>query len=984
MTDSGIPYAICGIATDISERVKATEELESTRSLLMAAIECSPAGIIIADARDGRIRFANNAARLLTEEEETALIGSRISALAKSGQCFHPDGTPFDPDELPLNRALMRGDTCANIEVALQTPEGGERFLLSNAAAVRDADGEVSAGILVFADITDRHHALKQVRESEDRFRKLADATREGVLIHEKGRILEFNDNVPGMFEHDRRELHTTDVYSLFVPEQRDMLRSSVSRQNFAVIATRGLRRDGGQFDIEVSVRQIMYEGRAAEVFAIRDVSELKRMLSELERSEARYRSFIAASSEGIWRADVDPPVPVDLGLPEQVARLSRQLRLAECNLALAHMYGIAGTSEMIGKSADELFGSEDCAEILSEWIRAGYRLVDHESRDRARDGREIWSSSSLTGVIENRQLVRAWGTRHDITGRKLAEHAFERTNRFRTRITETSPHIIYVFDILERKNIFVNHKFTELLGYAPEQIAAMGDDFLSQLLHPEDLAHVSELLNRWNEATDDDVLSTEYRMRDIHGNWRWFLGTDTVFERTPDGRVKRIIGNAQDITEQKNYVEQLEYQANHDLLTGLPNRNWLLNAIDDIIKSGIGRIALMLIDLDRFKEINDALGHELGDELLKQIGPRLRATLPGSSSRIARLGGDEFAIVTHDSGDSPDSALPEAILAAIRRPFSLGEISVDVSASIGVAMYPEHGNSAATLLRCADVAMYKAKSRSAGVIVYDASLDEQTRGRLELLSDMRAALDSGQLQLFYQPKICMPDRRVSGFEALVRWQHPRYGLLTPKRFFHLIEAGHLIHDVTLQILAQALKEWRRWKDEGLVTSIAVNISVRNLLDDRFPAQVGELLREHVVDDGVLELEITESAIIVDPERAFEALKRINEMGVRLTIDDYGTGYSSLAYLKRLPLHSLKVDLSFIQQMIRSEQDAIIVESTISLAHNLGIMVVAEGVEDQPTYTALQRLGCDEAQGFFIARPMSVDEVLPWVRGTAG
>ena len=436
---------------------------------------------------------------------------------------------------------------------------------------------------------------------------------------------------------------------------------------------------------------------------------------------------------------------------------------------------------------------------------------------------------------------------------------------------------------------------------------------------------------------------------------------------------------------ERRDQLAELEFRASHDQLTGLLNRAALEQEIDQAIQraaDGVHR-ALLLIDLDRFKEINDTLGHSIGDTLLVKIARRLadeNAAGTWHHGRVARLGGDEFAIWV-DNIESPQMAerLAAQTLSAIMVPFDLEGYRIEVGASIGVSLHPLHGKSASDLLRCADIAMYVAKRQGSGHALYLASEDPYTPQRLGLMSQLGDAVRGGELELHYQPRLNLAHLTTSGFEALVRWRHPQLGLLPPSQFIPLAELSDVIRPLTMWVIDCALTQLAGWHRAGRMVFMAINISARHLMDDSFPGQLRTLLEQHRINPALLELELTESAIMTDPERATKILRRIHDMGVHIAIDDFGTGYSSLSHLKRLPLNALKIDVSFVRHMLTNQQDAVIVESTIGLAHNLGLTVVAEGVEDAAILARLKALGCNEGQGYFIARPMDGDAATAWL-----
>src|SRR4051812_5927679 len=421
--------------------------------------------------------------------------------------------------------------------------------------------------------------------------------------------------------------------------------------------------------------------------------------------------------------------------------------------------------------------------------------------------------------------------------------------------------------------------------------------------------------------------------------------------------------------------------QARTDELTGLANRRRAYEALvaaDARLRQGAG-VAVLLLDLDRFKEINDSLGHAAGDALLRQIAPRLGPLLR-SSDLLARLGGDEFVVIAADLDAAGARALADRLREQLQVPFQHQGTTLSVDASIGIAVGPQEAGTAEELLQLADLAMYAAKSGRLGVAVYDQARDGEGRHRLETAEQLRAGIAAGQLVLHHQPKVSAADGAVVGVEALVRWQHPTRGLLFPDAFVDLAESFGLMQTLTSAVLDLALAQCRAWRDRGWRVPVAVNVSPSNLVDEAFPRTVAGLLDRHGLSAADLVLEVTEGLLMADRERAAGVLTALRGMGVGIAIDDYGTGYSSLAYLAELPVTELKLDRSFVAAMTDSPRTAAIVTSTLQLAHALGLVLVAEGVEDQATAHALTELGCDVVQGYQLSPPVPAAELEVWLR----
>ena len=421
------------------------------------------------------------------------------------------------------------------------------------------------------------------------------------------------------------------------------------------------------------------------------------------------------------------------------------------------------------------------------------------------------------------------------------------------------------------------------------------------------------------------------------------------------------------------------------DALTGLPNRTHFTARLDEALAAAAHvrtPVAVALLDLDHFKYVNDTLGHPIGDLLLREVAARLQVVVDKPTDIVARLGGDEFAILLPGHGVHEAQRIAEAIVASLEKPLTIEGHLVDVRPSIGIAAYPDHGEDSATLLRCADVAMYAAKRKNLTVAVWDDGHDRHSRDRLSLMSDLRKAVDGDELTLVYQPTVTLHGSGEHRVEALVRWRHPVRGLVSPGEFIPFAEQTGYIRAITQWVLSHAVMQCAQWRTEGLPVCISVNLSARDLMDAELPERFAALLRRHRCAAPWIGLEITESAILDDPAHAVDNLKRFHALGCRIAIDDYGTGYSSLAYLRRLPVHELKIDRTFISGMAADAGDALIVGSTIDLAHNMGLSVVAEGVENELTLERLRAMSCDLVQGFLISRPLGAGELPAWLRGS--
>jgi len=443
------------------------------------------------------------------------------------------------------------------------------------------------------------------------------------------------------------------------------------------------------------------------------------------------------------------------------------------------------------------------------------------------------------------------------------------------------------------------------------------------------------------------------------------------------------IIKQTDELRKRSVLLEQkAAYQATHDALTGLPNRALFLDRLQQAIiaaKRDNALMAVLILDMDRFKEVNDTLGHYNGDRLLKQVALRLFGVIRESDT-LARIGGDEFGFILAklQGGEDDIEKITQKIKKSLTGAFALENLFFEVQASIGASLFPEHGKDADTLIKRADVAMYAAKQNKLGYALYAKNLDQHSPRRLTLTGELRQAINNDELVLHFQPKVASATGRLHAVETLVRWNHPNHGLVPPSEFIPLAERTGLIEELTLWVLKNALRQGAYWHSHNLPIGIAVNISAHSLLDPEFSEILTGFLSSADFPTESLSMEITETSIMVDPDRSLEILHRLHQQGINLSIDDFGTGYSSLAYLKKLPVSELKIDKSFVLDMLTNESDATIVNATIQLGHNLGLKVVAEGVENKHTFSGLRSMGCDFLQGFFIGQPVPAEMIAGW------
>jgi diguanylate cyclase (GGDEF)-like protein/PAS domain S-box-containing protein len=559
-----------------------------------------------------------------------------------------------------------------------------------------------------------------------------------------------------------------------------------------------------------------------------------------------------------------------------------------------------------------------------------------------------------------------------------------EAVDRYRALIEEI-PALTYVAWADDSgSRAYVSPQLQAMVGFTPGEWLAEPDMWVRRL-HPEDRERV---LRQFRDAcASGGRFASEYRILDRDGRVVWWRDEGRVLP-DPGGKARFVRGFVLDVTEQRLAEESLRKMRFFDQITGLPNRVMLQNRLGRALAESVRTerpLALLILALDRFREITNTLGHHNGDLIVRDLAVRLGDAL-GDADRVARLRGDEFGVLLPDADASFARQVGGRILGSLERPFMVQKLPIEVSASVGIAVAPEHGTEAETLLRRADAAVQAARKVGGGAsVLYSAECEPHDPSQLALLGELRRALDGNELQLHFQPKVDLKTRTVVGAEALLRWTHQKRGPVSPAEFIPLAEqtGSGLIRPLTRWVLDRAVGEARGWERAGRHVPVAVNVSARSLHDGRIVDDVEEVLLTHDLPPDRLVVEVTESAVMADPDRAREVLSSLASRGVAVAIDDFGIGYTSLGQLKKLPVHELKIDRSFVRGMAGEEgADTAIVRSTADLAHNLGLNVVAEGVEDQWTLDLLATFGCDQAQGYHIARPMPAAAFGGWMGGS--
>ena len=856
---------------------------------------------------------------------------------------------------------------------------------------------------------------VQQLKESQQRLQVIIDTSPSAVIsADERGLITGWNRKAEEIFGWPHDEAVGRTLSGTIIPRRyRDAHQRGLARYIEAgdsailgkTVELAALHRDGHEFPVEVSVSATSRSGAQVTFVAfVTDVSQ-RRMAERLRGVQFAVTRPLANAAT--W-AEAAPQVLQgicetlgwSIGEFWAVDREANVLRL-ECS-----WYRPSKDVAAFEAASRELNFARGAGLVGRVWATGRATSIEDVADDRdstrsaaaltagllARFAFAVTNGRKVTGVIAlfsnqrhspDRATLRVMADIGSQIGhfieRRRAEDELRRSgDRIRAILDNVADGIITVDERLVIRSY--NPAAERLFGYAPDEV--IGKDFarlIADAMHGE----IKPQLRAYLRAQQTLFEMGSHETTGLTKDGSLFPLEFNVGRLGPQ---RLVIGSLRDFSERKAETDALEYRALHDPLTGLPNRTFLRERLEETIRAGEREMkpcAVLLMDLDGFKSVNDSLGHQAGDRLLQQVGQRMRGVLRKADT-VARYGGDEFAIVPWGATDVPRAVLiAEKVLQAVDKPFTIDDQPIAVNLSIGIAAFPQHADDADALMRRADVAMYTAKRARSGFSVYSADQEGgDNSGRVPLLGKLRYAIDQFELVLHYQPIVSALDGQLLKVEALVRWGHPSHGLLPPDDFIPSAEQSNLIKPLTAWVLNEALGQVHAWSKVGIDVGVAVNLSARNLVDDELPDAVAQLLGTWQVAPQKLSLEITERSILAI--EAEETLRRLHDIGVQISVDDFGTGYSSLTYLKRLPVSEIKIDKSFVMDMATNRDGAAIVRSTIDLGHNLGLKVVAEGVEDEKAVELLREFRCDFIQGFHISRPAAAGLLGPWLRSRLG
>ena len=935
----GSQTLIDGVMDDVVETASGAISLEKALESLTALINNTPAVAIEIYDRQGYVKLWNPAAQTLFGFSAEEMIGKRIQ------------DTILPDEEVELFEKLVEqicetGEPAPAYESTVKRKDGSIIHIYSTMFAM--PLGDQSAVCCMDVDITERKHAEELLREREARLRllinqvpailwstgldhKLASVAGAGLVA--LGRK---PDEFIGQPIKDGFAFDASDPSVPLHAHERALLGETLSFRSHWL---------GRSYRNHLEPLRDETGSIAGSVGVAFDVTDLEDSVAALEESERRYRNLVETAEEGIWMIDAE--------------RLTTFV-----NQKMADLLGYS-IPEMIG--ADLFQFMDERGKLLTEVnldkLRRGGRS-QNDFKFRRKDGTPLWCIISTSPVFDKGgHYSGSLGMVTDITERKLSEQ------RFRALFEHSSDGIILIDP--RGTALFAGPSTERLTGYSVDQFVGLN---VFDSIHPEDQAATKDVFGELISSPNKSV-SSQFRFRKKDGSWRWMEGVGTNLLHQPG--IRAIVANYRDITGRREAEAAVRHQAFHDALTGMPNRmlfhDRLTRALAHARRSSHG-LAVLFLDLDNFKLINDTLGHSIGDLMLKEVATRLHGCVRADDT-VARVGGDEFTFLLQDIDEAEDAArIAQKIAEVMDRPFEIGGHYLHATASLGIALFPSDAVDADALIRNADNAMYRAKELGRNNSqMFTPAMNARYKNRLALEEGLRQGISRNEFVVHYQPIYRLRDRQVSGVEALVRWNHPLRGLTGPDEFIPLAEDTRLILPIGDWVLRTACEQVRLWQeaDGRAGLRVAVNFSVRQFQQIDLVETIRETLSRTGLDPKCLEIEITESIALRNADSALRMLHDLRNIGVRISLDDFGTGQSSLVYLSQFPIDSVKIDRTFVRDICSDSRDAAIVSSVISLAHRLDLNVVAEGVETEDQRLLLESWECDEMQGYLFSRPLA-------------
>ncbi len=947
----GMP-AVALHARDVTERTRAAEVVlrseDRYRRLVEQALDCT---CVIGG---GLVTFINGAGvRLFGATNAFEVVGRRISELVHDDyQAVFDGGLDVLADEdgpLPLKMRRFDG-----------------RVIDAEVAVMRLGGGSDDVFMLEARDVTELKQSAEALREREQRLQGIMDAVAEGIVVaDDRGIIQSVNPAALSTFGYTHAELAGRNL-AVLMPSghavrhdsyMRDYERTHQPKVLGMGRELEGQRKDGSVFPVELNVAELKRGRQRLFIGVIRDITERKRAEEALRRANDELELRVEERTRELARLSSETRQILN-SAKEGIVGLDSDLMITFANPAAA---------AMIGWPVDELVGKS----VLSLMAQPGMRALFGGSCQlelRRRDGSTFPSELASAPIEEGSHLTGHVVVFRDITERLRAEES----QRLAATVFERTNEAIIVLNSDHRVTA-VNPAFTAITGYHAEDVMGRHPSFLTSGLNEAESYN-----DIWEAVRHDGRWEGElWNLRKNGERYAERLAITAIHDDS--GAVRDYVVLSSDITQRKLDEERIRYQANYDALTGLPNRALFMDRLTQAVATA-GRsgqmVGLMFIDLDGFKLVNDTLGHDIGDKLLQEAGRRLGSCIR-TADTVARLGGDEFTIIMPDLRDIRNAPIvAQRIIESLELPFSFGNREAFVSASIGITSFPDDAQDTHSLLKNADAAMYRAKEQGkANYQFFTQDLNADISERMVIKNGLTKALEREEFTLYYQPKIGLVDGCITGVEGLLRWRNPELGMVSPVKFIPIMEETGMIGPVGEWVIEVACQQHKQWAAEGFPIRVAVNLSVRQLRQPGLAKTVDRILSAAGIPPSGLELEITESMIMKDTENAVSILRELHEMGIHLAMDDFGTGYSSLSYLKRFPLHTIKIDRSFVNDIAVDTDDHEIIKTIITMGHSLRRRIVAEGVETVEQLAILKRLACDEIQGYLVSPPVPAVEL---------
>lgn len=932
-----------GIILDVTQRKIAEQELEKREKLYRTLVRNSPATAVLLFDHDLRYTLAD---------------GEQMKEHGYSQEMFE-NKTLWEvfPPEISEEWSGYYYRALAGEHVIFER-ESEQGCFQINVVPVKDENNEIFAGMVMWQDISERKKAEKDLHDSERRYRNLFENANDIIYIHDpEGNYIALNDAAEKVFGYSHDEALSMNIKQIVVPEHLKLARQKMAKKIRGGAPQTAYEVDcvtktGDRLTLEVNTVTIHKDGVPIAIQGIaRDITERKQTEAALKIREEQYRDLFENANDLIYTHDLQGNFTSLNRAGEFITGYSREEALQTNISKIVAPEFLESARTMTARKVD------------------GEAPTTYELEILAKDGHRVSLELSTRLILQGEKPVGVQGIGRDITARKRAEEALKASERQYRMLSEGLIHHVWTARPDGRLD-HVNKRTVDYFGRTAEELIGRG---WQDVVHPEDLPNCIEKWTR-SLSTGEDY-EVEFRLRRHDGQYLWHVARAAA-GLDADGKIIKWFGTNTDIDLEKAAEEKLNHYARHDPLTNLPNRvefmNHLRVAVERAAGNDFARFAVLFLDLDRFKVVNDSLGHAIGDKLLIAIAERLTSCVrPGDV--VARLGGDEFTILLNRTGPIEDvGRVAERLQLKLSAPFKLDNYEVFTTASIGIIISDDLPRNPEDFLRDADAAMYRAKeSGKARYEIFDREMHVRNMNLLQVETDLRHASERGEFEVYYQPIVNLETGTVREFEALIRWRHPKHGLVGPNEFIEVAEEMGLIIPIGRWILGEACRQTAEWqKNLSFPLSISVNLSAKQLMHPTLISNINEMLEETGLDPNLLKLEVTESTVMEHSDTSLAVLSELKMMGISLSTDDFGTGYSSLSYLHHFPFSRLKIDRSFVNKMYEDEKSSAIIKTILMLGENLGIEVVAEGIETESQLALLRQLGCPLGQGYLFSRPL--------------